>query len=157
MSVRVRFAPSPTGWLHLGGVRTALINYLFAKNQKGVFILRVEDTDLERGDDTYLKQQLQDLKWLGLDWDEGPHPETLESQGSYGSYRQSQRLSLYQKYAQQLIRSGKAYYCFLTDEEIDQMKKEAVEKKEPLRVNSPYRNMDPNKAKEKIRKGEEAN
>lgn len=156
MSVRVRFAPSPTGWLHLGGVRTALINYLFAKNQKGVFILRVEDTDLERGDDTYLKQQLQDLQWLGLHWDEGPHPETLENQGSYGPYRQSQRVSLYQKYAQQLIGSGKAYYCFLTDEEIDQMKQKAMERKEPLRVNSPYRNINPDEAKEKIRKGESA-
>ena len=156
MSVRVRFAPSPTGWLHLGGVRTALINYLFAKNQKGVFILRVEDTDLARGDDAYLKQQLQDLKWLGLRWDEGPHPETLENQGSYGPYRQSQRLSLYQKYAQQLIQSGKAYYCFLTDAEIDQMKQEALERKEPLRVISPYRDMKSEEAKEKIRKGEPA-
>ena len=156
MSVRVRFAPSPTGWLHLGGVRTALINYLFAKNQKGVFILRVEDTDLARGDDAYLKQQLQNLKWLSLHWDEGPHPETLENQGSYGPYRQSQRLSLYQKYAQQLIQSGKAYYCFLTDAEIDQMKQETLERKEPLRVISPYRDMKPEEAKEKIRKGEPA-
>ena len=156
MSIRVRFAPSPTGWLHLGGVRTALINYLFAKNQKGVFILRVEDTDLERGSDNYLKQQLQDLQWLGLHWDEGPHPKTMVSQGAYGPYRQSQRLSLYQKYSQQLIQSGKAYYCFLTDEEIDRMKKKSLEKKEPLRVNSPYRDMDPEEAKEKVYKGESA-
>ena len=155
-NIRVRFAPSPTGWLHLGGVRTALINYLFAKNQKGVFILRVEDTDIERGSDTYLKQQLQDLKWLGLNWDEGPHPETLNNQGSYGPYRQSQRLSLYQKYAQQLIQSGKAYYCFLTDKEIDQMKQSALERKEPLRVISPYRDRDLKEAEEKVREGQPA-
>lgn len=153
-NVRVRFAPSPTGWLHLGGARTALINYLFAKNQKGVFVLRVEDTDLDRGDDNFLKAQLSDLQWLGLKWDEGPHPETLENQGSYGPYRQSQRQSLYQKYAQELIQSGKAYYCFLTDEEIEEMKKEALEKKEPLRVKSPYRDRSLEEAKERIKKGE---
>ena len=154
MSVRVRFAPSPTGWLHLGGVRTALINYLFAKKQKGVFVLRIEDTDLKRGNDVFLRQQLNNLQWLGLKWDEGPHPETFEDKGSYGPYRQSQRLSIYHKYAQQLIQSGKAYYCFLKDKEIEQMKQEAVEKKEQFRVNSPYRDGDLKQAKERIQKGE---
>ena len=154
--IRVRFAPSPTGWLHVGGVRTALINYLFSKNQDSVFVLRVEDTDVDRGDEDYLRQQLSDLQWLGLKWDEGPHPETFENQGPYGPYRQSQRLSLYQKQAQQLIRLGKAYYCFLTEEEIGKMKKEALQKKEPLRVKSPYRNKSVEEAKERIKKGESA-
>ncbi len=155
-NVRVRFAPSPTGWLHLGGARTALINYLFAKNQKGVFILRVEDTDINRGDESFLRQQLNDLKWLGLDWDEGPHFETLKDEGPYQPYRQSQRLSFYKKYAQELVRSGKAYYCFLSDEEIEDMKNKALQKKEPLRVKSPYRNRSLEEALERIKKKEPA-
>ncbi len=155
-NIRVRFAPSPTGWLHMGGVRTALINYLFAKNQKGVFVLRVEDTDLDRSNDTYLKAQLGDLQWLGFKWDEGPHPVTLEDQGSYGPYRQSQRLSLYQGYAQELIQSDKAYYCFLTDKEIEVMKERALKNKEPFRVESPYRNKSLEEAKERIKRGESA-
>ncbi len=153
---RVRFAPSPTGWLHLGGARTALINYLFAKNQKGTFVLRVEDTDLERGKDTFLRQQLNNLKWLGLDWDEGPHQETLKDQGAYGPYRQSQRLPLYQKYSRELVQSGKAYYCFLTDKEVQKIKQSALKKNEPARVKSPYRDNSLEQAKERIAKGESA-
>lgn len=155
-NIRVRFAPSPTGWLHVGGVRTALINYLFAKNQNGAFVLRVEDTDVDRDDEVFLKQQLSDLQWLGLKWDEGLHPETLEDHGAYGPYRQSQRLSLYQKYAQELVHSGKAYYCFLNEMEIGKMKEEALQKKEPLRVKSPYRNKSLEEAKKRIKKGESA-
>ena len=155
-NVRVRFAPSPTGWLHLGGARTALINYLFAKNQKGTFVLRVEDTDVERGNDTFLKQQLEDLEWLGLNWDEGPCAKTLVDKGSYGPYRQSKRLSLYQKYAKELINSNKAYYCFLTDEEIEEIKKEALKNKKPFRVESPYREGDRQSAEERIKKGDKA-
>ncbi|MDE0119284.1 MAG: glutamate--tRNA ligase [Bdellovibrionales bacterium] len=155
-NVRVRFAPSPTGWLHLGSARTALINYLFAKNQNGTFVLRVEDTDLERGDLAFLQQQINDLKWLGLSWDEGPDPDTQKDQGSYKPYLQSQRLPLYQKCVHQLIKMDKAYYCFLTDQEIDQMKKKALEEKTPFRVNSPYRNGDLQQAQERIKKGESA-
>ena len=154
--VRVRFAPSPTGWLHMGGVRTALINYLFARNQKGVFVLRVEDTDVERGDDTFLKQQLADLEWLGLHWDEGPCAKTLVDKGSYGPYRQSKRLSLYQKYAKELLDSDKAYYCFLTEEEIEEIKKEALKNKKPFRVDSPYREGNRQSAEERIKKGDKA-
>lgn len=154
--MRVRFAPSPTGWLHLGGARTALINYLFAKNQNGTFIIRIEDTDIERGNDVFLKQQLEDLQWLGLHWDEGPCAETLVDIGSYGPYRQSQRFSLYQKYAKELIDSGKAYYCFLTDEEIEQIKNEALKNKKPFRVESPYRNGDKQSAEDRIKKGDKA-
>ncbi|MDE0518136.1 MAG: glutamate--tRNA ligase family protein, partial [Bdellovibrionales bacterium] len=80
-NVRLRFAPSPTGWLHLGSARTALINYLFAKNQNGTFVLRVEDTDIDRGNPVFLQQQINDLKWLGLNWDEGPSSNTQEDQG----------------------------------------------------------------------------
>ena len=149
--VRVRFAPSPTGWLHVGGARTALINYLFAKNQQGKFILRVEDTDIERGKNEFLKSQLQDLKWLGLNWDEGPNPDTLKEEGPYGPYRQSQRL--YQKYADELLKTGKAYYCFLTAKDIDKMKEEAQSNKKPLRVKSPYRNMSLKEAQEKKKEG----
>ena len=157
---RVRFAPSPTGLLHLGGARTALINYLFAKNQNGAFILRVEDTDEARGSEAFLKEQLNDLKWLGLDWDEGPKEYTglkgQENQGPYGPYRQSQRLLLYQKYARQLIQEKKAYYCFLRDEEIQRIKKKAIQNKQPPRVKSPYRDQDPKQAELRIAKGEKA-
>lgn len=115
--VRVRFAPSPTGGLHLGGVRTALFNYLFARQHQGDFVLRVEDTDQTRyveGAEQYI---FQCLEWCGILPDEGPH-----KQGDYGPYRQSERKDLYRKYAQQLVASGHAYYAFDTPEEIEQMR-----------------------------------
>ncbi len=155
-NVRLRFAPSPTGWLHLGSARTALINYLFAKNQNGTFVLRVEDTDIDRGNPVFLQQQINDLKWLGLNWDEGPSSNTQEDQGPYKPYRQSQRLPLYQKCVNQLLKMDKAYYCFLTNQEIEYRKKKALEEKSPFRINSPYRNGDVQQAKERIKKGEPA-
>ena len=155
-NIRVRFAPSPTGQLHLGGVRTALINYLFAKNQQGVFVVRVEDTDISRGNEVFLKQQLQDLKWLGLNWKEGLNPDTLKSQGDYGPYRQSHRTDIYTKYAEQLVKEGKAYYCFLTDKEIEGQKEQAIQQKKPIRVVSPYRDMDLHEAEKKISIGKKA-
>ncbi|MGQ9500900.1 MAG: glutamate--tRNA ligase [Anaerolineae bacterium] len=106
-TVRVRFAPSPTGLLHVGGLRTALFNWLFARHCGGTFILRIEDTDRKRYDPRALPDLLESLRWLGLDWDEGP-----EVGGAYGPYFQSQRIHLYQRYARQLIESGDAYYCF---------------------------------------------
>ncbi|MEL6987225.1 MAG: glutamate--tRNA ligase, partial [Bacteroidota bacterium] len=112
--VRVRFAPSPTGPLHIGGVRTALYNYLFAKKMGGTFILRIEDTDQKRyveGAENYIKEALQ---WLGLSLDEGP-----DIGGDFGPYKQSERSALYQKYAKQLVDEGKAYYAFDTPEELD--------------------------------------
>jgi len=115
--IRVRFAPSPTGYLHVGGARTALYNFLYAKNQEGTFILRVEDTDQERSTEESLRMQIQDLEWLGLAWDEGVDPKTLEDNGDYGPYRQSQRLHIYKKYCDQLLESGAAYYDFRTDVE----------------------------------------
>lgn len=116
-NVRVRFAPSPTGPLHVGGVRTALYNYLHAKKYGGTFLLRIEDTDQKRyveGAEDYIKES---LAWAGIDYDEGPGKE-----GDYGPYRQSERKHLYRQYADQLIESGKAYYAFDSEEELDAMR-----------------------------------
>lgn len=120
-AVRVRFAPSPTGYLHIGGARTALYNYLYAKATGGTFILRIEDTDLERSNAEYEKLQIDDLKWLGIHHDEGPD----KPNSKYGPYRQSERLDIYMKYAQQLIEKGQAYYDFCTEEELEAMKAKA--------------------------------
>ncbi|HXF06672.1 MAG TPA: glutamate--tRNA ligase [Blastocatellia bacterium] len=126
MTVRVRFAPSPTGHLHVGNVRTALFNWLFARQQGGRFILRIEDTDLERSRREYEEQMLQDLRWLGLDWDEGP-----DVGGDYGPYRQSERLDIYRHYARQLLEGGWAYPCFCTEEELERERERAVAEHRP--------------------------
>ncbi len=123
--VRVRIAPSPTGNLHVGTARTALFNYLFAKHHHGKFILRIEDTDLERSEEKYVQDIYDGLKLLGLHWDEGP-----DVGGPYGPYVQSQRLDLYLEYAQKLLDSGKAYYCYCTPEELDAEKQKAIESKQ---------------------------
>ncbi len=107
--VRTRFAPSPTGYLHIGGVRTALYNWLYAKQKKGKFILRIEDTDAERSTEESINAILDGLKWLKLDWDEGP-----EKTDEFGPYYQAKRLDIYNKYLNDLIKSGKAYRCFCT-------------------------------------------
>lgn len=120
--VRVRFAPSPTGYLHVGGARTALYNYLFAKQKGGQFILRIEDTDLERSTDESLRMQIKDLMWLGLKWDEGVDPLTLKSFGPYGPYRQSERLEIYHQYAEELLKRDLAYYDFRSDAELEEIK-----------------------------------
>lgn len=120
-TVRVRFAPSPTGFLHLGGARTALFNWAFARKHKGVFILRIEDTDLTRSTEESVEVILESLKWLGLFWDEGP-----EVGGPYGPYFQSQRLHLYREYAEKLRRAGFAYECFCTPEELKARKEQAI-------------------------------
>lgn len=138
--VRVRFAPSPTGYLHVGGARTALYNYLFAKKMQGDFILRVEDTDQVRSTDESLKMVIEDLQWLGLNWDEGPEADSLIDKGKQGPYRQSQRLPIYQKYAQQLLACGQAYYCFLTDQELEAQKEQLTHSGANTHVESPYRN-----------------
>ncbi|XP_062177948.1 glutamate--tRNA ligase, chloroplastic/mitochondrial [Alnus glutinosa] len=115
--VRVRFAPSPTGNLHVGGARTALFNYLYARSKGGKFVLRIEDTDLERSTRESEDAVLRDLSWLGLDWDEGPGVG-----GDYGPYRQSERNSLYKQYAEKLLESGHVYRCFCSNEELEKMK-----------------------------------
>lgn len=126
--IRVRFAPSPTGYLHVGGARTALFNYLFARKNGGRFILRIEDTDFERSRREYEDVIIRDLKWVGLSWDEGP-----DIGGAFGPYRQSQRLDLYKEFAHKLIKEGKAYYCYCTEEELEiQRKLQLKEKKPPI-------------------------
>ncbi len=149
-TVRVRFAPSPTGYLHVGGARTALYNYLFAKNKGGKFILRIEDTDLERSTDESLRMQLSDLQWLGVSWDEGIDPETLEDQGEFGPYRQSQRLEIYRKYCDELLSKGLAYYDFRTDEELEKIK-QASEKF--TRIPRPDNILPFEEAQKKVREG----
>lgn len=115
--VRVRFAPSPTGPLHIGGVRTALFNWLFARKHGGQFILRIEDTDQKRYEDDALALITDGLRWLGIDWDEGP-----EVGGDYGPYFQSERLDIYQKWAEELIAQGKAYRCYCSEERLNRVR-----------------------------------
>ena len=107
MKARTRFAPSPTGYMHIGNLRTALYEYLIAKASGGDFILRIEDTDPSRFQEGSVGQIIRSMKWLGLDWDEGP-----EVGGPSEPYYQSQRTEIYQKYLKQLLDEGKAYYCF---------------------------------------------
>jgi nondiscriminating glutamyl-tRNA synthetase len=148
METRVRFAPSPTGSLHVGGARTALYNFIYAKKNNGKFILRIEDTDTARSTEESLTSMLEDLAWLGLEANEG-HTATGPV-GEYGPYKQSLRLDIYRKYADQLLEEGKAYYCFLTDDEIDKQKQEAAANGTVHQVSSPYRNMSLDKAKVKL-------
>jgi nondiscriminating glutamyl-tRNA synthetase len=122
-NVRVRFAPAPTGLLHIGNARTALFNYIFAKRHQGTFILRIEDTDVERSTDASIDHILEDLQWLGISWEEGPDRE-----GPDGPYRQSQRLSLYRDYTEQLFREGKVYKCFCSNERLEALRKEQLSK-----------------------------
>jgi len=111
--VRVRFAPSPTGYLHIGGARTALFNWLFARHEGGTFILRIEDTDRSRSTDEYIEAIIEGMKWLNLDWDEGP-------------FRQTDRFDVYRRYIDGLVKEGKAYYCYCSPEELEQRRQEAL-------------------------------
>jgi len=154
--VRVRFAPSPTGYLHVGGARTAFYNYIFAKKHQGDFIIRVEDTDEARSTKESLVSMIKDLKWLGLEWQEGPVDSDLNEQGEKGPYLQSLRKPIYLEYVQKLLDSGKAYYCFLTEEELDKQREEAKAAKKPFRPLSPYRDWTMEQAKEKLAGGETA-
>lgn len=154
--VRVRFAPSPTGYLHVGGARSALYNLLYAKHNRGKFILRIEDTDQARSTEESLRMMISDLQWLGLKWDEGPHPETLQDMGDYGPYKQSERLSLYKKCADELIAKGKAYYCFMTDAEIDDQREKLKQSGQQPHVVSPWQDKPIAEALEKIACGEKA-
>jgi len=120
-TTRVRFAPSPTGMLHVGNARTALYNWLFARHTGGDFLLRIEDTDVERSEVRYETQLIEDLRWLGLDWSEGP-----QIGGPYAPYRQSERLPIYEQHTGQLLREGKAYRCFCSAEELEQERQLAI-------------------------------
>jgi glutamyl-tRNA synthetase len=124
--VRVRYAPSPTGFPHVGNIRTALFNWLFARHNNGKFIIRIEDTDVARTVPGAVEAILNGVRWLGIDWDEGP-----EMGGDYGPYFQSQRLPLYQAAAKRLVEQGDAYYCYCSQQRLEQMRKEKTEKSYP--------------------------
>ncbi len=126
--IRTRIAPSPTGLFHPGTARTALTNYLFARKNGGVFVLRIEDTDLERSDKKYEKDIIDGLRWLGIEWDEG-----VEVGGDFGPYHQTERVDTYSKYIQKLLDEGKAFYCWHTKEELEKEKNEQMERKESPR------------------------
>ncbi len=140
---RVRFAPSPTGYLHVGGARTALFNWLFARHFGGTLVLRIEDTDLERSTPEMVEGILQGMQWLGLDWDEGP-------------YHQTQRVDLYRSAAARLMESGAAYYCFCTKEEIESARAKAAAEKRPPRYEGTCRKIDPSDASRRKNGGEPA-
>ena len=139
--MRVRFAPSPTGHLHVGNVRTALFNWLLARGQEGTFILRIEDTDVERSTAESDATILEDLRWLGLSWDEGP-----EVGGPVGPYRSSERLGKYQSRARVLLAEGRAYYCFCTPEQLDAERNEALAKNLPPKYSGRCAQIDPAEA-----------
>lgn len=120
-SPRVRFAPAPTGYLHVGGARTILFNWLFARKHGGSFVLRIEDTDPERSRPEFEKAILEDIRWLGLDWDEGP-----DIGGEYGPYRQSERTEIYRRYLEKLLEEGKAYRCFCREEDLEAERQEMI-------------------------------
>ena len=134
--VRVRFAPSPTGYLHIGGVRTALYSWLWARQRGGTFILRIEDTDRERSTEESIRIVLDSMQWLGLEWDEGPLVR-----GNYGPYVQSERLAIYADYAERLLASGHAYRCYASKEEIAAAREahRKSSKKDGFRFRSPWR------------------
>ena len=155
-SVRVRFAPSPTGYLHVGGARTALYNYLLAKKLGGEFILRIEDTDLERSTEESMRMQIQDLRWLGLEWDEGPDATTLVDRGPHGPYRQSLRASIYQEHADRLVADGRAYFDFRTDEELEALKQKSIAAGRPHQIEAPNPIIAPDEARRRIAAGEKA-
>ncbi|HUZ18447.1 MAG TPA: glutamate--tRNA ligase family protein, partial [Spirochaetia bacterium] len=127
MKVRVRYAPSPTGFQHIGGVRSALFNYFFARSQGGSFILRVEDTDQTRYDEAGLQDLYDTFAWLGIRWDEGP-----DVGGPFAPYVQSQRFDLYQDYARKLIEQGNAYECYCSPARLEQIRKIPVGDKTAL-------------------------
>ncbi len=145
MTVRVRFAPSPTGYLHIGGARTALFNWLFARKMKGTFILRIEDTDEARSTEESVNAILRSMEWLNLNWDEGPQTREDHSvKGNYGPYFQMVRKDqgIYQKYIDQLLASGKAYKCYCTTEELDAMRTRQTAAKQNPRYDGTCRCLD---------------
>jgi glutamyl-tRNA synthetase/nondiscriminating glutamyl-tRNA synthetase len=147
--MRVRFAPSPTGQLHVGNARTAMFNWLLARGAGGTFILRIEDTDAERSTRESEAAILRDLRWLGLDWDEGP-----DSGGTRGPYRQSERLHLYQSYAKELLSADAAYYCFCSMAQLETERQEAVAAGRPARYAGTCRRLSRDQAAERIAAGE---
>lgn len=148
---RVRIAPSPTGWFHFGTARTALFNFLFARKYGGKFIVRIEDTDKTRSQKQFEEDILNGLKWLNLNWDEGP-----DKGGEYGPYRQSERLEIYKKYLQQLLDEGKAYYCFCTPEELQAQKEDMIAQGLAPKYSGKCRNLTPDQIKQYFQSGKRA-
>jgi len=146
--VRVRYAPSPTGMQHIGGVRTALFNYLYARSRGGKFILRLEDTDRTRYDEKYVQNLYDTMAWLGIDWDEGG-----EKGGDFGPYVQSERFELYKKYAQELVEKGEAYYCFCDAERLERIRKIQTENKMPPGYDRNCRHLTPDEVKANLDAG----
>ena len=149
---RVRFAPSPTGQLHVGNARTALYNWLFARRFGGDFLLRIEDTDIERSEARYEAQLLDDLRWLGLDWDEGP--EARNGKGPCGPYRQSERLEIYREHTDRLLAEGRAYRCFCSAEQLDREREEAIAARLPQVYSGRCRNISPDDSASRAATGE---
>ncbi len=143
--VRVRFAPSPTGYLHLGGLRTALYNYLFARNQGGVFLLRVEDTDRSRYVEGAVENMIDSLKWAGIELDEG-----VGVGGDRGPYTQSERLDIYRDHVEQLLKAGHAYHCFATSEELQEMRDQQMREGKQVMYDRRYRDLDPAELKRRL-------
>lgn len=149
--IRVRFAPSPTGDVHVGNARTALFNWLFARHYNGVFLLRIEDTDVERSEERYERALRDALQWFGLDWDEGP-----DRGGPFAPYRQSERKELYARYARQLIESHSAYYCFCTAEELETERQEALKAGRQPQYSGKCRKLSSDEASRRIAAGQSA-
>ncbi|MCC6650313.1 MAG: glutamate--tRNA ligase [Candidatus Eisenbacteria bacterium] len=147
--VRVRFAPSPTGWLHVGGARTAYFNWLFARRHGGAFVLRIEDTDAARSTGESERGVLDDLRWLGLQWDEGP-----DNGGPHGPYRQSERLDLYRERAAELLSRGAAFRCFCTDESLEQRRQASLAAGRPPHYDGRCRDLPPAEAAARAAAGE---
>jgi nondiscriminating glutamyl-tRNA synthetase len=150
-TIRVRFAPSPTGFLHVGNVRTALFNWLLARRHNGTFILRSEDTDAERSKPEYEKQLMDDLRWLGLEWNEG-----IEQGGRHGPYRQSERYVIYQRYAQQLLDEDKAFRCFCSEQELDKIRQEQLARNETPRYSGKCRRLSPAEVESRQKAGDQS-
>ena len=152
-TIRVRFAPSPTGLLHVGNARTALFNWLYARRTGGKFIMRIEDTDLERSKSSYEKQLFEDLVWLGLTWDEGPNEKDQGEKGKFGPYRQSKRFDIYSTHTAQLLAEGKAYRCFCTPEELEEDRKQAIAANRTHVYTGKCRNLSKQETRENLLRG----
>ena len=142
-AVRLRIAPSPTGHLHIGNVRAALFNWLYARRRGGVFIVRIDDTDQARSDDRYIDDIIEGFRWLGLDWDEG-----IGVGGPHGTYRQSDRFDRYRAAAESLLEAGRAYYDFRSAEELEKLRRQAQAERKPPRL------LHPPPARRRLRGGE---
>ncbi|MDP1719173.1 MAG: glutamate--tRNA ligase [bacterium] len=163
--VRVRIAPSPTGYMHIGTVRTALFNWLYAKQNGGVFVLRIEDTDLERSKKEYEEDLIDNLKWIGLTWDEGPlagaqvESEKLKVKsyaGEYGPYRQTERLDIYEKHLAGLLKDSRAYYCFCSKDQLEEERQAMLAQGFAPKYSGRCRTLNIEESAERVKKGEES-